>query len=321
MPRVKLPAAYHEVLAEHRARHLRATEGGNLRAMKKLYDAAQGELERKLRKLTRQQRSDTFTAYQSRTLLAQVRHGQALIGRQLAGQLGAMSKDAQVEALRGLEKDIVRLDKAFTGRPLQLPISEASRFQRIVAGRSTSLLEQHATSMKTWGADTVRVIENQMALSVATGESIDEAVGRIVEVSDAQWWRAERVARTETAWAWAATAKDAIDDAREEIPDLQTRWVEYCNDETGEPLDDRVAVDSIAIHGQLATKGLFTMPETAPHPDARGKTEVPHALVGKQWPHPPDRPNDRSLIQAWRPDWGVPAWVYRQGRRAPAPRR
>ena len=176
---------------------MRATEGGNLRAMKKLYDAAQGELERKLRKLTRQQRSDTFTAYQSRTLLAQVRHGQALIGRQLAGQLGAMSKDAQVEALRGLEKDIVRLDKAFTGRPLQLPISEASRFQRIVAGRSTSLLEQHATSMKTWGSDTVRVIENQMALSVATGESIDEAVGRIVEVSDAQWWRAERVARTE----------------------------------------------------------------------------------------------------------------------------
>ena len=604
------------------------TEGGNLRALKKIYDQAQAELERKLRKLTRQDRGDTFTAYQARALLAQVRQGEALIAKQMAGHLGSMSKDAQIEALRGLEKDIAKLDMAFTGRPLQLPIAEASRFQNVVKGRSTSLLRQHETSMNTWGADTVQAIEKQMTLSIATGESVDEAVGRIVETSDAQWWRADRVARTEclpgdalvsgavvravhrrwfegamaeivteggrqlsattnhpmltrrgwvgagdvregddlicyggdqhplaardehvqggpttiaqifdavaavgiserrrtgkpdfhgdgsdgdvdiscsdrelqfgvfatltkpsiqnvltpsdlsalsfcagcgnllsgslasqarsgrhiaqcyaccfdaigdqsvadangarqfddafaldvalddlriwrpcaqiggpsfstaapiifgqvtgqattaqvghepidrhvdqrrylatavpseikfdrvveirvrpyrghvfnlltphgyyafngtitgnTSHAFNGTAADAIHDAQDEIPDMRLRWVEYCNDETGAPLDSRVAVDSIAIHAELAVGGLFTMPETAPHADAHGNTEVPAALIGKTWPHPPDRPNDRALVQAWRPAWPVPAWVLRNGRRAPAPRK
>lgn len=321
MPRARLPPIFHEVLAEHRARHARVTEGGNLRVMKKIYDQAQGELERKLRKLTRQDRSSTFTAHQKRSLLAQVRVGQAQIGRQMSGHLGVMSKDAQIESLRGLEKDITRLDTAFTGRPLQLPIAEASRFQKVVDGRSTSLLVQHETSMQTWGADTVNSIEQQMSMAIATGETTDEAVSRIAETADAEWWRAERIVRTETSHAFNGTAADAIADARDELPDLRIRWVEYCNDETYEPLDVRVAVDSIAMHGQLAMNGLFVMPAEAPHADAKGKTEVPDALVGKTWPHPPDRPNDRALVQAWRPEWEVPAWVNRGGRRAPPPRR
>ena len=316
MPRVKLPPIYFQVLAEHRERHARVTEGGNLRVMKKIYDQAQGELERKLRKLTRQDRSSTFTAHQKRALLAQVRVGQAQVGRQMAGHLGVMSKDAQVEALRGLEKDITRLDMGFTGRPLQLPIAEASRFQKVVDGRSTSLLVQHETSMRNWGGDTVKAIEDQMTMSIATGETVDEAVSRIAETADTEWWRAERIVRSETAWAFNAVAKDGIEDAAQELPDLMAQWTEFVDPETGAPLDDRVAVDSLAIAQQVTTAGgFFVMPARSLVPDHKGRTDVPEALVGKKINVPPSRPNGREVVSPFRKAWGVPGWLWRDERR------
>ena len=122
-----------------------------------------------------------------------------------------------------------------------------------------------------------------------------------------------------TSWAANATTADGIHAAKEAVPDMMQRWVEYCSDETGEPLDNRVGVDSIALHGQVTpTGGMFVMPDTAPHPDARGNTDVPDSLVGQSWPHPPDRPHDRALIQGFRKAWGgVIAYRLIGGERAP----
>jgi hypothetical protein len=117
-----------------------------------------------------------------------------------------------------------------------------------------------------------------------------------------------------TAWAFNAAHKDGIEDAREVLPDLRSRWVELCDDATGAPLDDRVCVDSIALHGQVDVDGVFFQPATAPHPDAEGRTQVPDALIGQTYDFPPNRPNDRSTLAPWRPGWGVPAWEWR-GRR------
>jgi hypothetical protein len=94
------------------------------------------------------------------------------------------------------------------------------------------------------------------------------------------------------------------------------RWEEHCLP-TGEPLDDRVAVDSLALHGQLAdAAGFFTMPATAPVADKKGQTMVPAALVGLQWEFPPNRPNDRAVLSPWMSGWGVPAWEWVGGRRS-----
>ena len=320
-PKGRLPSAYHDVLAEHRARLHRVTKGSGLKQMEAFYRSTQAQLESKLRKLVGAGRGDTMTAAQARVLLAQARQGQAQLARAMVGQLGELSNEAQVVALRGLEKDLAKLDSAFEVSQVTLPIAEAGRFAGVIEGRAQSLLEQHMSSMSNWGVSAVGNIKTSLATSLATGETVHEAVSRIAETTDAQWWRVERVVVTETSWAAAAATSDGLEDARQEaVPDLLSRWVEYCSDETGEPLDDRVGVDSIAIHGQVVEPGgMFTMPETAPFPDAKGKTDVPDSLVGMEWPHPPDRPHDRALIQGFRKSWGrgkVLAWRYEDGERA-----
>ena len=99
---------------------------------------------------------------------------------------------------------------------------------------------------------------------------------------------------------------------------MMQRWSEHCDDSTGMPLDNRVGVDSIAMHGQVAAPGeVFVMPSNAPAPDAKGRTEVPEQLVGLSWYFPPNRPNDRAIVQPWHPAWGVPGWRWDGSQRVP----
>jgi hypothetical protein len=140
----------------------------------------------------------------------------------------------------------------------------------------------------------------------------------VVALTGEQRWQAERIVRTECAWAFNATHADGIADAARELPDMMMRWTEQCDDASGAPLDDRVGVDSIALHGQLAKPGgVFTMPPTSLVPDKSGKTDVPLGLVGMMWAHPPNRPNDRAVLAPWRPHWGVPGWTWDGSGRVP----
>lgn len=284
--------------------------------LKKVYDQAGRELDRKLRTLTRAGRSETMTAVQAHHLKAQVRQAQVSLSKQMAGALGNVTRDAQTEALRGVSKDVTRLEREFTGSELVLPIEEVSRFAGVIDQKAPSLLRMHRESMARYGVRTVGDFEEQLALSLASGETAAEGVDRLMDVYDMQWWQGERIVRTEVAWAFNATYADGLDEASDALPDLRKRWSEYVDDDTYEPQDDRVGTDSVAMHGQVAeTDGVFTMPATAPRPGADGKTTVYRDLVGLTWEFPPNRPNDRAVVVPWRPHWGIPGWVYRDGRR------
>ena len=111
---------------------------------------------------------------------------------------------------------------------------------------------------------------------------------------------------------------DGIKEIAKESPGLEQQWTEFCGPD-GHPLDDRVGVDSIALAGQVAEPGgEFTMPATAPFPDARGETKVSPSLVGQSWQFPPNRPNDRATLLPWKKEWGRPGWRFKGGRRVPA---
>jgi hypothetical protein len=115
-----------------------------------------------------------------------------------------------------------------------------------------------------------------------------------------------------TAWAYNASQADMIDASTEELPDLMMRWSEHVDDLTGAPYDDRVAPDSIVMHGQVAAPGeTFVMPE-----DAR----VDSVRWGLRYAFPPNRPNDRATILPVRPAWGIPCWQWIGNSRVPWPR-
>lgn len=294
--------------------HLRELErlaegGAPLRKLKKLYRDAQTDLERKLAQSAGRAHV-TFSVQQQRAFLAQVKQAQIALAQQMAGASAQLSNQTSRNTLKQLIRKIKRTEKKFNKAEIILPIEEAARFEGIIDANKTSLLKMHARSMGQYGSTLVRKMERSLAQSLVTGASTGDAIDAVMEAADLEWWQAERIVRTEQAWAYNATHAAAVAAQAEEYPDMMMRWTEHVSDSTGRPMDSRVGADSIAMHGQLAPPGgKFTMPANAP--------DVHSSLLGKSWNHPPNRPNDRSVLQPWRPHWGVPGWVLRNGRKVP----
>lgn len=309
------PKAFVQAVATHRNRLQNLITKKAASSMKAVYDDAHSQLTGHLARAIRAGKGDTFSAHQMRVASVQLRQGQALIAQRMAGKMGPLSKQAQQTALSGLVNDVSRLSKAFTGSEMTLPVDEAARFAGVVDKRRSSLMRMHQNSMARHGASVVKKAEHQMAVSLLTQQDSATTIDQISSMIGGEWWQAERIVRTEMAFAFNAAHYDGVKESADELPELMQRWEEHCDDD-GSPLDDRVAVDSIAMHGQVTEAGgLFTMPLTAPFPDAKGNFRVPRHLVGEQWPFPPNRPNDRSVLSPWMASWGVPGWRYEGGRR------
>ena len=261
--------------------------------------------------------SSSFTAHHLSMALAQLKAGQLYIDDRLIGELSAVTREAQQESLHMLIRDYRKLENHFSGHAPTLPIEEAARFAGVIDKSRGSLLRQHKTSIERYGSVVIDGVQEQMSVSLASGETLDGMIDRVHGVVKGEFWQAERIGRTESCYAANVTHSDGIKDIAKEDPGLLQQWVEFCAPD-GRPLDDRVSVDSIAMMGQVTDPGgVFTMPATAPFPDAKGRTQVPEALVGKSWAVPPARPNGRETLLPWRKDWGQPGWRYSGGRRKP----
>lgn len=301
-------ATFKQISEANTKRLNRLIDKGGVRRLKKLYEQAQADFERKL-SMRFGANAQTFTTAQMRMFQALVRQGQLQIAHSLGDALAAVTEETKADALHGAIADFKKLERKFSGIATSLPVEEAARFQGVL-GKNTSLIRRHSSQLMGKAAvKTLRKLEQELALSLITGETVGDAIDRVQKVTGKQWYQAERIVRTEQAWAFNATHADAIAESAKELPDMMMRWVELVDDRTGRPLDDRVGKDSIAMHGQVAAPGdMFKMPPGA---------DVHASLKGKSWDHPPNRPNDRATLQPWRPHWGIPGWQLVGGRRRP----
>lgn len=178
-----------------------------------------------------------------------------------------------------------------------LPVQEMARLAGVVGGDRSLLDRFHVrlgSVLKNYGAPLVRELEQITAVGLAAGDGPDALTRRLLDAAPdvlrGDWWRAERVARTEVAHAYNTThAETAKALADEGMDDLMTRWTENVSDD-GVAMDDRVAKDSLALHGQLRAPGQ-------PFYDAVNERSVAA---------PPNRPNDRAVLLTWRASWGEP---------------
>lgn len=311
MPRISAQArqAAQQILGEQQKLLGRVTNERAAARLRKLYDQAAAELEGKL---ARVRGGRTMTVGQHRQMLHQLRLFGVQMPVRMAEGLGQVAHETQRTALNSLAKGIQAVERTFKGAATPLPLAEASRFAGVIDRRKTSLMRMHQSSMANYGTRIVGKMENQLAVSLASGETQMDAIDRITKTADLEWWQGERIVRTETAWAYNATHHDGIVEAARELPDMMARWSEHVDD-GGAPMDDRVGDDSLAMHGQIAKPGeAFTMPPTTPD----GKV-IHRSLVGRSWQFPPNRPNDRAIVQPWRPHWGIDGWVWRGGARVP----
>jgi len=322
----KVPVEFLKAVAEHRNRLEKVLTKPSAARLKRIYDQANAEVNRRLSHLLKAQKGDTFTAHQQRIVLAQVRHGQMAAAQALAGQMGPLSHKAQEAALKGLINQVQRLHTHFTGAEIPLPIEEAATFQGVVEKGKRSLLREYANvedataqpRRKVWlryGARVVGDVEQKLSVSLLAGTPTGEVIDDVADTISGEWWQGERIVRTEMNFAYNLAHRNGILEIADEVPEMMMQWVEHCLP-NGMPLDDRVGTDSIAMHLQVAPAGgYFTMPAHAPFPGEDGKTAVYHKLVGRSWDFPPNRPNDRSTLSPWMKSWGVPGWRYEAGRR------
>lgn len=303
-----LPDTYHAIVVDQQRQLAKLINSAGLAPTRKLYQKMLDEVERKLRKAG----AGTFTHTQLRGSLAQIKLGLAGILRQMAGKVGEAAYEIGLHSARATLLDVAKLEKHYTGVLIPIPVLEAGRLHGIVVGETSSLMKVHETSMARYGVHLIGRMEGELGAAIASGDSHAEAIDRIQKVGDMEWWRAERIVRTELAYASSASQRAALHEQAGELEgDLWTRWNEHVSD-TGAPLDDRVGVDSIAMHGQVAPPGgSFTQPPSTPTGE-----QVGESLVGETWEHPPNRPNDRSVLMPWRAHWGIPGWIWR-GRRVP----
>lgn len=188
----------------------------------------------------------------------------------------------------------------------RLPKLTQAQQDSIVQARVRRLLDQRTKTAASLTANIISSVISKVKLSRA--RTMDDLITEVDQAFQHEWWRVERVINTETAHAYNIARMDAIRSMNDQSasPTWQ-RWTEMVDDTTGMPLDERVGDDSMILHAQVALPNdNFIMP---PLPSS------PWNMRGDEYACPPNRPNDRAVLIPWQAGSGVPAWVWRNGKR------
>lgn len=218
--------------------------------------------------------------------------------------LGAVTRDTLTEGVRSTGTMMSRVLQSST------PLTDVTVMGRLVLARQAQLSQLRARSAETTVGNIGVAMSHALQHLPMQKASIGDLVNTAGESLDREWWRVERVVRTETSFAYNQAQADAMVVLSEDPVfrgKVYSRWCERITDLTGAPMDKKVGKDSIALHGQLARAGAsFVMPQGA---------DVNSKMIGMRWEHPPNRPNDRAVLCPWQADWGIPGWIIRAGRR------
>lgn len=279
-----------QVMKLHQKQLAAVIQAKGVKQMYALYEQARADLDRKLGSL--RGKNDSFTAQHLRAVLAQVRDAINLLTPQLRMSLNTASGFAQTLATRHLIASVKALEKRYTGHTPVLQVEQAGVLAGIYKGTTPSLLNRHKVSGKTYGPQTILAVRHELAKSLLTSESVDQAVDRVVGtdgIFEKQRWRAERIVRTELSHSYGVTKQAAMEVmAKTDVPDLKKKLVATIDNRTGE--------DSKELNGQVQR---VDQPFIWKVRDSKGN------LTGKvvKYMQPPNRPQDREIVIPWRDGW------------------
>lgn len=229
----------------------------------------------------------------------------SVLARHVATAYGAVARVFVGEAKDSLSRALEAFARVVRRVRPELAAQTESRFGGPAARRVLQIREEQLAAMRARSFGNAATSLNRRLATELDRMALERVpMSRVVQTlgDEAQHaaWQIERVVRTETSAAFNQTQVDGMRLLLPALPQLEQRWTELVDDATGRPLDSRVAVDSIVMHGQITPVGdVFTMPSD---PRAPGK------LVGVTWSWPPNRPNDRAIVMPWHPEWRVPAY-------------
>lgn len=219
-----------------------------------------------------------------------------------------LTDDQAREAIRFGVKATVdlaqRLEQHFTGITQPLALQSQQMQDEIVRGTGASRIRQVQSSWERYGDVVTKDFERVMRVGQLMGATQHEVISRLVEAGgrrgvtaqglheqtpgsfpeptslvSRRYW-AERIVRTETSHSLNAANLATMNGMRNtDFPDMQKKILAH--------FDNRTAPDSVAVHGQVRPMDGYFMDG-----------------AGRQYLHPPGRPNDRETVVPWRPHWG-----------------
>jgi len=291
--------------------------------LRKRYNAAVDALLRSLRAQARKSTSRTLDPAMTSTFLPRIRAAQLTIAKALSSDLAKVSKIAQRDGLRSAVDQIERFEEKFANRTVALSLNDAAEMDEAIEQDRAPIERNHDQSMMLVMTTLGATLANQIMQSGLRRGTMVFTLDNIEDILDSEFWKIERIARTEIASAYNLGMARGVSVGSKELGEIGLRWCEKVDDQTGKPLDNRVAEDSLVLHGQVAFIG-YDLPSSArTSAQLVGGFEMPRDervrsdWWGRRYIRPPNRPYDRAVGQPWSSRWGVPAYRMVRGERIP----
>lgn len=298
-----------QLLARDREAAQRLVQGAGAARTRDLLKRAQLQLERRLR--TAESLSGpgrgSFTATQLRATLLQVKAVTAQLSVGIKGLVLEQGAVAAERAALNAARYLRTAEARFSGSTERLKLDTVKLVERATAGTESSLLNRLMNGgdlkkrhgiLQRYGENVVGHFEDHLHTAMIAKTPWHEVRSQLIESSPflqgapASW--AERIVRTETAYSENRAGNEAIVQADTQLGDA-------CKI-ISSTFDDRTGSDSYSTHGQI-----------------RRPTESFQSWFGS-YQHPPDRPNDRSVVVPHRVSWPIPAELKPKGYGAVASR-
>lgn len=278
----------------HRAQLQGLTELGSIRRLRALYEETRSSLEQSLATMAKTGQGQSFTAHHNRIILTQVTDALSQFQKEFGRQLPANAAKAATLAQKHVAGAIKMLERRFSGVEPVLQIEQAAVFQGIYRKFEPSLLDRYHRLTSNYPLETIRRIRKNLALSMLSNETVDQAVNRVAGANGifaGERWRAERIVRTENSYAYGISNQRMLGETAKEIPKLMKRLISTFDGREGDDAKEQ-HLQTVPWDGQFVwhkkTKG--------------GGVEVVYYTA------PPSRPNDRAAMVPWRADYtGAPA--------------
>ena len=215
---------------------------------------------------------------------------QSVVGRSMLQSLSGAERTIRTGGLRDLQRQLAVHGDHKT------PLDDERAFQRAIGRPNRMEIARQRHAVSSWLTRTRRETEREIRASFAAGRSTREALSRTQATASVFRGGVTRIAETELSRAYNSAKNSGLILVSRKMPGIYKRWVEHVDD-SGKPKDNKVADDSMALHGQV------TLPDSS------------FWLEGRTHPYPPNRPNCRSTLMPWRKTWGIPGWLIRDGKR------
>lgn len=268
-------------------RHVRRVGVGGLLS---LYKEARADLHDRLRRAAGGPRSERATAVQLRAMIAQADGVLEVLGGRVERHLADVGKTAAQLGARHAVDEYKALERHFTGTTPVLDLERSAAMRGLVSDAESSLLRRYHLVSRTWSLGAISAMEQRLSVGVLAGKPVEEMIDDVMSaggVLDGERYKAERIVRTEAAFAHGRVKFEAMRATARELGDdrLQKRLISTFDDRTGD--------DSFLLHGQ-------TVPIDEPF---RWKHRVGGSWKVTEYMHPPNRPNDREVVIPWDPSW------------------